>query len=522
MTDPTTTPVDETETPDDPDESAETPAVDAETADLPQDVAAQLEVWNDDGPPPASGPHRMIHTLPSGLPVVPAEQEIAAIAQLATTLSAAAAVPAALRERPNDVFLVLLTARDLGVSLTTAIREFHVIDGKVTCSPKVRLGMVQQARLGRVWADPANDAESATWYAVRADDPTETVRVSTYSMDDARLVRARENKRDITLDQKSNWRQFPRRMLSWRALGYLLDDVFPEVGAGLYSPDDIGAVTDEDGNPVIDVTATEVPAGMREPRRRRIAQAQDEPELISDEDRDDLAGRLAAIKQVPDAASVLAAMWREKLSHPLAELTTRELPIARALVTSIEDRISRGEWADAQPPVESSADATNPPPEDEGSDNDDDPRLLGLVEWVKAMRRVDVVAALAERGIAPGDTDPTARARLVHALYEAGESAPEPPPEGGPEGSSPPAEPEDREGSLRRRLEGMTKRELTAAAVGHFVKSQGTKAELVDRLADYLLSDTDWQPGDDIIPFGDVRDRGDGSPAPSADDDETR
>lgn len=57
-------------------------------------------------------------------------------------------------------------------------------------------------------------------------------------------------------------------MLSWRALGYLLDEAVPEVGTGLYSPDELGAVTDEEGSPVIDVTEVGQVDGMPEPERR--------------------------------------------------------------------------------------------------------------------------------------------------------------------------------------------------------------------------------------------------------------
>jgi hypothetical protein len=186
------------------------------------------------------------------LPVIPSTNETTAIAQLANTLAYANACPSALRGKPNDVFLVLLTARDLGVSLTTAMREFHVIEGKVTLSPKVKLAMVRQAGLGKIWPDPANDHNAATWHGERADMPGVVVS-STFTLADAKRA---------GMDGKQNWRNYPARMMSWRAVGYLLDDLFAEVGTGLYQPDELGAVTDGDGEP-IDVQAVESLPGLR-------------------------------------------------------------------------------------------------------------------------------------------------------------------------------------------------------------------------------------------------------------------
>mgnify|MGYP000001591370 CR=1 FL=1 len=106
-------------------------------------------------------------------------------------------------------------------TLTTAMRECHVIEGKVTISPKAKLAMVRQQGLGRIWPDPGNDGESATWYAERDDLPG--VRHS-YTFTKAMATAAKL----LPGKDKSAWSTYPERMLSWRACGYLLDDVFSE------------------------------------------------------------------------------------------------------------------------------------------------------------------------------------------------------------------------------------------------------------------------------------------------------
>jgi hypothetical protein len=308
---------------------------------------------NDPAPAAAIEVHdaRAVGATNADLPVIPANTEMTALAQMATTLAFADAVPKALRRKPNDVFLVLLTARDTGVALTTAMREFHVIEGTVTLSPKVKLAMVRQAGIGRIWPAPANDATGATWYAVRNDQPDHTVE-STFTWEDAQLaglVDSRcEPKRHFRNGNQScmckdNWKRYPQRMVSWRASGYLLDDVFPEVATGLYSPDELGAVTNADGEP-IEVSATEGLPGMKGPRQTG------QPEVVpaSDEDRAEIHSRIAALS--PAGRQALGAWWSSEELPKVDELAARQVAKIRARLTWQEQQ--PGSMADEETPEE--------------------------------------------------------------------------------------------------------------------------------------------------------------------------
>lgn len=334
--------------------------------------------------------------------VVPLPNELDTLAQMAVTLSAAAAVPNALRGKPNDVFLILLTARDTGVALTTAMREFHVIDGKVTLSPKVKLAMVRQQGQGKVYPHqaprtvtvrgkdkvqlcacgsdaPANGDTEATWHAERADEPG-ILHTSTFTMAMAERVKAKENGQNITLAQKSTWRQYPQRMLSWRALGYLLDDVFSEVGTGLYSPDEMGAVTDEDGNAIIDVVGSAQPLpGTKAPQGHNRTRPEGPPPAdpaVLDELRERI-GRLS-----DPAKAALRELWDRRdddgrhLTPPLQHLAANQVVKAKAMIDSVEARQKSGEWG--------------PPP-----DGDDGPDPAAAVaDRVREDLRADIIAAV--------------------------------------------------------------------------------------------------------------------------------
>lgn len=384
------------------------------------------------------------------MPIIPAYQEMQGMAAMAVTLAGADAVPAALRNKPNDVFQVLLTARDLGVAITTGMREFHVIEGKVTLSPKVKLAMVNERghREGwAVWPDPANDAETATWYGTRKDRPGLTFS-STFTMDEARRVKNGSK----TLDQKENWQSYPKRMLSWRALGYLLDDVFPEVGTGLYSPDELGAMTDEHGD-VIDIATTEPLAGTKAPRGHgpKEPDAGDQP--LCDADPDlcaDLRARLDAIGTVADARAALLELWKSAEVPPFAHLLYRHRAKALALVQSVEARLRRGEWgswdadplgdppdaptgddngqdgAEAEPTPDGDAaqeDAQEPVVEQPDAQDDTPPacEVCGVPEGAQHLQEMhdlaDVVdAARATTSSTPAEPDAVDEAKLVQAV----------------------------------------------------------------------------------------------------------
>lgn len=312
------------------------------------------------------------------LSVVPAAEEIRALASLAVAMAKSEiGVSKSLRDKPNAVLAVFLTARGLGVDIMTALRTFHVIEGQVTLSPKIRLAMAQEIgrdRGWKIWPDKDNDRTKAVWHCQRPETPG-LVFSSEYTWVDAQEAEMvswdcqpgshtadcrkawpwKDNKPTRPLGLcKDNWRKFGARMLSWRAVGYLLDDRFPEVGQGLYSPDELGAITDEEGNPVIDVASVEAPAGMKG-SDGRVSGASLVPEppgvaKISEEIRENLKARIAVL---PDGAKEALREWwvkvkgdgttRPGLSNPA--FTAADSVAAQAFVAQVERRVKAGEWA---------------------------------------------------------------------------------------------------------------------------------------------------------------------------------
>jgi hypothetical protein len=138
-------------------------------------------------------------------------------------------------------------------------------------------------------------------------------------------------------------------MLWQRVRGYCADDWFPTASLGLYAPEELGAITDEDGEP-IDVDSVPVPSGFEQhvpppdPMDERAPQ-----ELI-----DAMKKRVAHLPQ--EERQVLLVRWGEKVSEGrlglVDELTARGLKIAGALVNGAESlaKSHNPGWKPYEPP----------------------------------------------------------------------------------------------------------------------------------------------------------------------------
>ena len=97
------------------------------------------------------------------------------------------------------------------------------------------------------------------------------VQRSCFTMDDA--VKAGLAGRDV-------WKKYPRRMLKHRCLSYGLKDVFPDLLAGLYDPEEMESVQSEKTAPTTErnVTPVEEPKKVIEEPKAEVV----EGELIDD------------------------------------------------------------------------------------------------------------------------------------------------------------------------------------------------------------------------------------------------
>ncbi|MBM6588809.1 recombinase RecT [Brevibacterium sp. RIT 803] len=160
--------------------------------------------------------------------------------QYAELLAQASLLPKQYQRNPANVLLAMELGQSLSIPPIQAINEVHVIEGKPSASANLIGGLVRRAgHVLRIRVD--REAMAATAQIIRNDDPDYTFEV-TWTMDDAKRAGS---------TNKDNWKKYPIAMLKARAITEVAREACPEALMGIsYTPDELGAVVDQDGNPV--------------------------------------------------------------------------------------------------------------------------------------------------------------------------------------------------------------------------------------------------------------------------------
>jgi len=147
-------------------------------------------------------------------------------------------LPKAINTKEKAV-AVMMMGQELGIGPMQSFQGIDIIEGKPAVSPKLRLALAKKSGVLESFNIKFN--QQGTACTVSGKRKGEEQHSVTFSMDDA-------NKAGLT--KKFNWSAYQRNMLQWRAVGYFLDAVCPDICGGYCSADELGAVTDADGRAV--------------------------------------------------------------------------------------------------------------------------------------------------------------------------------------------------------------------------------------------------------------------------------
>lgn len=146
-----------------------------------------------------------------------------------------------------QAFTLMLLAEAEGLPYISAVRRFHIIDGK----PSMRADAMQaefQRHGGTIrWVVTTDDEVKAEFsHPVHQPEPV-TVHITLKEMTDKGIAQGFKGMKD-------NWRKFPRQMLRARAISEGVRMVDPGIVVGIYTPEEVG----DFGKP-IEVEARPVP-----------------------------------------------------------------------------------------------------------------------------------------------------------------------------------------------------------------------------------------------------------------------
>lgn len=158
----------------------------------------------------------------------------------------------------EQAMAIMAKGYEMGLTLTASFEFITVIQNKPTLTPRGALALVQQSELltGLKIEDVKNDKGEPWACRVWLRRKSGFEYTAEFTMDDA--------KRAGLIKDGSAWQMYPANMLRWRAVGYAIDVVFPDVTGGMKRADEFGATVDMAGN-VVDGSWTPVPAPIGTP-----------------------------------------------------------------------------------------------------------------------------------------------------------------------------------------------------------------------------------------------------------------
>lgn len=169
--------------------------------------------------------------------------------RLADQLGKSGLIPKALQGKPEDVFVVLLSAHELGLSPMQGLRGMAVVNGKVVTEAQTMQGLCLRWPLVCKYFVPLDEQcndKKAVYETQRAGAPRPI-----------RMAFTIEEAQKAGLLQKDNWKNYPAAMLRARACAALARAVYPDLVQGIYTPDE-GDELDRDVRSMPNGVATEI------------------------------------------------------------------------------------------------------------------------------------------------------------------------------------------------------------------------------------------------------------------------
>lgn len=156
--------------------------------------------------------------------------------QMAEMLAHSQMVPKCYQNRPQDTLVAMMMGSELGLNPIQALQNIAVINGKPAIYGDALLALVQShPRFGGHEESFDEATMTATCTVWRKGDPAR--HTVTFSKADAQQAGL--------WDKAGPWKQYPKRMLMWRARGYALRDKFADALGGLITVEEAQDIPQE-------------------------------------------------------------------------------------------------------------------------------------------------------------------------------------------------------------------------------------------------------------------------------------
>lgn len=175
-----------------------------------------------------------VSTKSAGFALQPANMSEAM--KMAEMLSQSQMVPKSYQQKPNDTLVAMMMGSELGLNPIQAIQNIAVINGKPAIYGDALLALVQN--------HPAFGGHEESF-----DESTMTATCTVWRKGEKRKHTVTFSQADAQMAQLwgkvGPWKQYPKRMLMWRARGYALRDKFADALGGLITVEEARDIPEE-------------------------------------------------------------------------------------------------------------------------------------------------------------------------------------------------------------------------------------------------------------------------------------
>jgi len=184
-------------------------------------------------------------------------------------------------EKPESILVAMQLGAELGLTPMASLQNIAVINGRPGIFGDAALALVRASGLMESYSEELVGVPGTDSYGYRVNTTRRGMPAHTdlFTVSDAKLAKL--------WGKSGPWTDYPKRMLKWRARGFVLRDIYGDVLKGLHTTEELqdtpvqknvtplqGLVAALDGPPA---SSTITPEVVAEPKKRKVREPAPEP-----------------------------------------------------------------------------------------------------------------------------------------------------------------------------------------------------------------------------------------------------
>lgn len=245
-------------------------------------------------------------------------------------------------EHPADALLIMQRGAEMGITAVNALQNMYVVNGRVTMSAHLAVGICKGSPECRYFQCVAYEEDHVIWETHRVGNPNPTS-----------IKFTKQDAQRAGLWGSGTWKKYPKNMMSARASINLARLEYPDLMAGIYTPEELGGGSTEQAPEIV-----RRPEPQPKPRDESIVDAEFEEAPVEKTrwQKEDEARR-----EVRNRREVYPKSAKEKQAeeHAARSRASKSAPQAEPLTLEGESVSEKKAWATANAAIHAQAKGLN-------------------------------------------------------------------------------------------------------------------------------------------------------------------